>query len=152
MQIGLAIGRLHLDLQVLRRILNSHLGQTIVVMSETIAKPDHYLAIGVTAKDSQTALDEFYPHYSAYFREHAPRANSAGGVPRELYEQRAGPAGPIFVGSPQQIIDKLMYERELFAHDRFLCQVDIGGLPYTKVARSIELLATVVLPAIGIAQ
>jgi alkanesulfonate monooxygenase SsuD/methylene tetrahydromethanopterin reductase-like flavin-dependent oxidoreductase (luciferase family) len=101
------------------------------------------------AKDSQTALDEFYPHYSAYFREHAPRANVAGGVPRDLYEQRAGDDGPIFVGSPQQIIDKVMYERELFAHDRFLCQIDIGGLPYTKVARSIELLATEVLPAIG---
>lgn len=100
------------------------------------------------AKDSQTALDEFYPHYSAYFREHAPRANFAGEVSRELYAQRAGPQGPIFVGSPQQIIDKLMYERELFAHDRFLCQVDIGGLPYTKVARSIDLLATEVLPAI----
>jgi hypothetical protein len=42
-----------------------------------------------------------------------------------------------------------MYERELFAHDRFLGQVDIGGLPYTKVARSIELLATQVLPAIN---
>jgi alkanesulfonate monooxygenase SsuD/methylene tetrahydromethanopterin reductase-like flavin-dependent oxidoreductase (luciferase family) len=104
------------------------------------------------AKDSQTALDEFYPHYSAYFREHAPRANFAGEVSRELYGQRAGPKGPIFVGSPQQIIDKLMYERELFAHDRFLCQVDIGGLPYTKVARSIELLATEVLPAIGAAH
>jgi alkanesulfonate monooxygenase SsuD/methylene tetrahydromethanopterin reductase-like flavin-dependent oxidoreductase (luciferase family) len=104
------------------------------------------------AKDSQTALDEFYPHYSAYFREHAPRANLAGGVPRGLYEQRAGAEGPIFVGSPQQIIDKVMYERELFAHDRFLCQIDIGGLPYTKVARSIELLATEVLPAIGRAQ
>ena len=99
-------------------------------------------------KDSQSALDEFYPHYSAYFREHAPRANFAGEVTRELYEQRAGPAGPIFVGSPQQIVDKIMYERELFAHDRFLCQVDIGGLPYVKVARSIELLATEVLPAI----
>ena len=96
----------------------------------------------------QTALDEFYPHYSAYFREHAPRANLSGEVPRDVYEKRAGPGGPIFVGSPQQIIDKLMYERELFAHDRFLGQVDIGGLPYTKVARSIELLATQVLPAI----
>ena len=100
------------------------------------------------AKDSQTALDEFYPHYSAYFREHAPRANLSGEVPRDVYEKRAGPGGPILVGSPQQIIDKLMYERELFAHDRFLGQVDIGGLPYTKVARSIELLATQVLPTI----
>ena len=95
------------------------------------------------------ALDEFYPHYSAYFREHAPRANLSGEVPRDVYEKRAGPGGPILVGSPQQIIDKLMYERELFAHDRFLGQVDIGGLPYTKVAGSIELLATQVLPAIN---
>lgn len=99
------------------------------------------------AKNSQTALEEFYPHYSAYFREHAPRANLVGEISRDVYEKRAGATGPILVGSPQQIIDKLMYERELFAHDRFLGQVDIGGLPYTKVAKSIELLATQVLPA-----
>ncbi len=100
------------------------------------------------AKDSQTALDEFYPHYSAYFRAHVPRANFTGAVSREVYDQRAAATGPIFVGSPQQIVDKLMYERVLFGHDRFLAQVDIGGLPYAKVARSIELLATHVLPAI----
>ncbi|MGA2795294.1 MAG: LLM class flavin-dependent oxidoreductase [Roseiarcus sp.] len=100
------------------------------------------------AKDSQTALEEFYPYYSAYFREHAPRVNLAGEVPRDVYEKRAGATGPIFVGSPQQVIDKLMYERALFAHDRFLAQVDIGGLPYAQVAKSIELLATEVLPAV----
>ena len=99
------------------------------------------------AKDSQTALAEFYPHYSAYFRAHAPRPDFAREVPRSVYEQRAAATGPIFVGSPQQIIDKLHYERELFGHDRFLGQVDIGGLPYAKVARSIELLASEVLPA-----
>jgi probable LLM family oxidoreductase len=100
------------------------------------------------AKDSQTALDEFYPHYSAYFSGHAPRSDLAREVPRGVYEQRASATGPIFVGSPQQIIDKLMYERELFGHDRFLAQVDIGGLPYAKVAQSIELLARDVLPAL----
>jgi alkanesulfonate monooxygenase SsuD/methylene tetrahydromethanopterin reductase-like flavin-dependent oxidoreductase (luciferase family) len=101
------------------------------------------------AKDSQTALDEFYPYYTAYFREHAPRANFIGEISRDVYKKRASTTGPIFVGSPQQIIDKLMYERELFAHDRFLGQVDIGGLPFAKVAKSIELLATRVLPAIS---
>ena len=92
-------------------------------------------------------MKEFYPHYSAYFREHAPRADLKGEISRDVYEKRAGATGPILVGSPQQIIDKLIYERELFAHDRFLGQVDIGGLPYAKVAKSIELLATHVLPA-----
>jgi alkanesulfonate monooxygenase SsuD/methylene tetrahydromethanopterin reductase-like flavin-dependent oxidoreductase (luciferase family) len=100
------------------------------------------------APESQAALDEFYPYYSAYFRAHAPRENLAREVPREVYETRASAQGPIFVGSPQQIVDKVMYERELFALDRFLAQVDIGGLPYAKVARSIELLATKVLPAL----
>lgn len=99
------------------------------------------------AKESQTALNEFYPHYSAYFREHAPRANLAGEISRDVYERRASSTGPILVGSPQQIIDKLMHERELFTLDRFLAQVDIGGLPYAKVATTIELLATQVLPA-----
>ncbi len=100
------------------------------------------------APDSQVALDEFYPHYSAYFSAHVPRANLSGEVPRELYEQRAAAQGPIFVGSPQQIVDKIMYEHELFGHDRFLAQLDIGGLPFAKVARSIELLATKVAPAV----
>ncbi len=100
------------------------------------------------AKDSQTALAEFYPYYNAYFSEHLRRSGRVGEVPRAVYEQRAGATGPIFVGSPQQIIDKLMYEGELFAHDRFLAQIDLGGLPYATVASSIELLAAEVLPAL----
>lgn len=48
-------------------------------------------------------------------------------MPRETYELRAAPTGPRFVGSPQQIIDKVLYERELFGHDRFLAQVDLEG-------------------------
>jgi hypothetical protein len=40
------------------------------------------------------------------------------------------------VGSPQQIVDKILYEYDLFGHQRFLAQIDIGGLPYAKVARS----------------
>lgn len=94
------------------------------------------------APESQTARDEFYPYYNAYLAAHGR------GVAREVFEQRASASGPIFVGSPQQILDKIMYERGLFGHDRFLAQLDIGGLPYAKVARSIELLATKVLPAL----
>ena len=54
----------------------------------------------------------------------------------------------MFVGSPQQIIDKIHYERELFGHQRFIVQIDIGGLPYAQVAAVIELLARDVMPAV----
>jgi probable LLM family oxidoreductase len=100
------------------------------------------------AQESQAARDEFYPYYSAYFHNHAPKTSYLAEVPREQFESRAAPDGPIFVGSPQEIVDKIMREREMFGHQRFLAQVDIGGLPYAKVAASIELLGTKVLPAV----
>ena len=74
---------------------------------------------------------------------------AAGFIVAIIYlAKRIGPGGPTFVGSPQQIIDKMMAERELFGHDRFLGQIDLGGLPYAKVASTVELLAAEVLPVL----
>jgi probable LLM family oxidoreductase len=99
-------------------------------------------------KNSQDAMDTFYPHYAGYFRSHTPAQYSAREISRADYEQLASPTGPLFVGSPQQIVDKIMYERELFGHQRFIVQIDIGGLPHAEVARVIELMATDVAPAV----
>jgi len=99
-------------------------------------------------ENSQAALDEFYPHYAGYFFTHTPSQYRAQKITRADYDGRAGPHGAIFVGSPQQIIDKIMYERELFGHQRFLAQIDIGGMPFAKVARVIELFASKVAPVI----
>jgi len=100
------------------------------------------------ADDSQDARDTFYPHYAAYFRTHVPTHFRAREISRADFETLAASDGPTFVGSPQQIVDKIMYERELFGHQRFLAQIDIGGLPFAKVARVIELFATRVAPAV----
>jgi hypothetical protein len=37
------------------------------------------------------------------------------------------PEAAYFVGSSQQIIVKLLYQHELFGHQRFLAQIDIMG-------------------------
>jgi probable LLM family oxidoreductase len=99
-------------------------------------------------KNAQDALDEFHPHYHDYFSTHSADQYRVREVSRADYEALAGPHGPLFVGSPQQIVDKIQYERELFGHDRFMVQIDIGGLPYAAVAQEIELLAAEVLPAL----
>jgi probable LLM family oxidoreductase len=98
--------------------------------------------------NSQDALDEFYPYYSGYFRSHTPSHFRARDITRADYDALASPHGALFVGSPQQIIDKMLYERELFGHQRFLAQIDIGGLPFARVAQVIELFATQVAPAV----
>jgi probable LLM family oxidoreductase len=99
-------------------------------------------------KNSQDAMDTFYPHYAGYFRNHTPAQYGAREISRSDYAQLASPQGALFVGSPQQIVDKILYEHELFGHQRFLAQIDIGGLPYAKVAAVIELLASDVVPAV----
>lgn len=98
--------------------------------------------------DSQAALDTFYPYYAGYFATHSASQYRAQQITRAAYDERAAVHGAIFVGSPQQIIDKILYERELFGHDRFMAQIDIGGLPYTDVARVIELFAGKVAPVV----
>jgi probable LLM family oxidoreductase len=100
------------------------------------------------SENSQDALNAFYPHYAGYFFTHTPSQWPAQQVARADFEARAAPHGPIFVGSPQQIIDKIMYERELFGHQRFIGQIDMGGLPFSDVARAIELFATKVAPVV----
>jgi alkanesulfonate monooxygenase SsuD/methylene tetrahydromethanopterin reductase-like flavin-dependent oxidoreductase (luciferase family) len=100
------------------------------------------------ARDSQTARDEFFPRYAGYIRSHSTSQYKSVEITRELFEARAAPGGALYVGSPQEIVDKIGRERELFGHDRLIGQIDIGGLPFAQVAGAIELLATEVAPKI----
>jgi probable LLM family oxidoreductase len=56
--------------------------------------------------------------------------------------------GANFVGSPQEVIDKILFQHEIFHHDRFLMQMSVGTVEHKKVMRSIELFGTVVAPAV----
>ena len=67
---------------------------------------------------------------------------------RNDFERMASPETALFVGSPQQIIEKILHQYELFGHKRLLLQLDIGALPFQKIAKGIELLATEVAPIV----
>jgi probable LLM family oxidoreductase len=110
------------------------------------------LRIGVTSHfyvepTSQGARDTFFPYYSRYIGNNMPGAHGRA-LPRDAFDAWAGPRGALFAGSPQEIIDKVLWEHDLLGHDRLLAQVGLGGLPFADTARSIELLATEVLPTI----
>jgi hypothetical protein len=46
------------------------------------------------------------------------------------------------------VAEKILFEHELFGHQRFLAQMSVGGMPHDKVLRSIELFGTEVAPAV----
>ena len=67
---------------------------------------------------------------------------------RQQFDQSTEREGALLVGSPQQVIDKILYEHDLFGHKRFLAQMSIGALPHKQAMRSIELLGTKVMPEV----
>jgi probable LLM family oxidoreductase len=67
--------------------------------------------------------------------------------PRE-YEALRAPAGALAVGSPEQVAEKILYQHELFAHDRYIAQMSVGAIPHRDVLRSMELFGTRVAPLV----
>jgi probable LLM family oxidoreductase len=102
---------------------------------------------GFIAETSQDALDTAFPAHQASMS----RIGKERGWPpttREQFEGGASPHGAYFMGSPQQVIDKILLQHEWFHHDRFGLQLSVGTLPHRKVMKAIELFGTVVKPAI----
>jgi alkanesulfonate monooxygenase SsuD/methylene tetrahydromethanopterin reductase-like flavin-dependent oxidoreductase (luciferase family) len=56
--------------------------------------------------------------------------------------------GAYFIGSPEQVIEKILFQHEIFHHQRFLIQFSVGSLPHPGIMKSIELYGTKVAPAV----
>lgn len=97
--------------------------------------------------DSQTAGNEFYPSYAAMMN-NIGKDRGWQPLTRQQFDQSRTPKGALAVGSVSEVIDKILYEHELFGNTRFLAQMSMGDLPHDKVMRSIELFGTQVAPAI----
>ncbi len=52
------------------------------------------------------------------------------------------------VGSKEQIIEKLLYQYELYGMQRFMAQIDFGGVPFEKLLKNIEIIGNDIIPAI----
>jgi probable LLM family oxidoreductase len=102
---------------------------------------------GFIADTSQQAADDAYPPYA----DTMGRIGRERGWPpptRARFEAERAPRGSMLVGSAQEVIDKLLFEHELFNNDRFLIQFSIGTMPHAKIMRSIELLGNEVAPVV----
>lgn len=67
---------------------------------------------------------------------------------REAYEALRSPRGALAAGSPQQVAEKLLFEHELFGHQRYVGQMSVGAVAHSDVLRSMELFGTQVAPLV----
>lgn len=102
---------------------------------------------GFIAEDSQEASDLAYPAFSAVMN----KIGKERGWPpmtRQQFEQSRTLRGANFIGSPQEVIEKILFQHEIFGHQRFMIQFSVGSLPHEKMMRCIELYGTRVAPVV----
>ena len=102
---------------------------------------------GFIADSKREALETAFPA----FKQVMDKIGGERGWPpmsREQFDASATLRGANFIGGPQEIIDKIMYQYEIFKHDRFLIQMSVGSVSHKKLMRSIELFGTEVAPVI----
>jgi len=96
---------------------------------------------GYISEDSQQAADEFFPSY-AYVMSNIGKERGWPPTTRAQFEAGRSKQGALLVGSPQQVVDKILFEKELFGLDRFLLHVSVGTMPHAQIMHSIELFGS----------
>jgi probable LLM family oxidoreductase len=100
--------------------------------------------VGATRAEADAA-------FSAGYLEMMNRIGRERGWPpsgRGHYDALTAPDGAVAVGSPEQVAEKILYEHELFAMDRYVGQMSVGAVSHRDVMRSIELFGTDVAPLV----
>jgi alkanesulfonate monooxygenase SsuD/methylene tetrahydromethanopterin reductase-like flavin-dependent oxidoreductase (luciferase family) len=64
------------------------------------------------------------------------------------YEALRSPRGAVAAGSPEQVAEKILFEHELFGHQRYVGQMSVGAVEHRDVLRSMELFGTEVAPLV----
>jgi probable LLM family oxidoreductase len=102
---------------------------------------------GFVAETSDEAANIAFPPYADVMG----RIGRERGWPpptRRQFDAERSRNGALLIGSPQEVADKILYEHEVFANQRFLIQLTVGPTPHDKVMRAIELLGTRVAPEV----
>jgi len=114
--------------------------------------PEERLTVGVTShfyvgESREQALEELFPYYQRYL---SPLTNGGRGyhVDQPTMAQMAARRGALMVGGPREVAEKILDLRAELGVDRFLGQVDLGGMPAAMVRDSIRRFGDVVAPAV----
>jgi alkanesulfonate monooxygenase SsuD/methylene tetrahydromethanopterin reductase-like flavin-dependent oxidoreductase (luciferase family) len=102
---------------------------------------------GYVADTSQRAADEWFPSFADVMNR-LGRERGWPPISRADYDAGRSLRGASIVGSPQEVAEKILWQHEIFGHDRTLLQFSVGTMPHAQIMRSIELFGTEVAPIV----
>ncbi len=102
---------------------------------------------GYVADTSRQAADDFYAPLASMM-DRIGRERGWAPLTRQGYDAMRTLRGALVVGSPQEVSEKILFQHEIFGHERFLVQFTVGSMPHEGTMRAIELLGTEVAPVV----
>jgi probable LLM family oxidoreductase len=102
---------------------------------------------GFIADTAREAADTYFPSYAAAMGK-IGRERGWPPVTRQQFDAAATLRGSDYVGGPDEIIEKMLFQYELFGHQRVMLQLGLGGISHAKMMRAIELLGTKIAPVV----
>ncbi len=102
---------------------------------------------GFIADDTQEAVDSYYPAQTVMMNK-IGRERGWPPASREQLEQQRLLRGSDFVGTPEEIIEKILFQHEIFQHQRFLMYLGNSAIEHKQIMHAIELFGTRVAPAV----
>ena len=102
---------------------------------------------GFITDERQQAMDEAFPPFELVMNK-IGRERGWPPMSRGQFDASCSLRGANFIGSPDDVIEKILYQHELFDHQRFLLQLSVGTMEHAKVMHAIELLGTQVAPVV----
>ena len=102
---------------------------------------------GFLADDSQQAADDYFPSFAVVMNK-IGRERGWAPITRQQFEASRTLRGADFVGAPEEIVEKILFQHAIFGHQRLLLQLGVGTIEHAKVMRAVELLGTQVAPVV----
>ena len=110
--------------------------------------PVSIVAGGLVGRTSQEARDGMYPYFAKGMLENNHQRGAGFLIPRAAFDAQTSPQGGLLVGSPQEVVDKLLTYHEVYGLGRAIIQMGFGGMPQHEHLKAIERLGTEVAPVV----
>jgi probable LLM family oxidoreductase len=105
-------------------------------------------SLGYVAATTQEAADDFFPGYARAFTD-IGKERGWPAVTRGAFDAQRGAHGALLVGSPDEVIEKLIRHNEaLGGVSRFTFQMNVASLSHAKLMQAIKILGTRVAPEV----
>src|SRR5699024_160158 len=95
------------------------------------------------AKTSQKAL-----HNTSRSMNKGMTRTNGQALSKQMYAHKVDPMCIANIGSPQQVIEEILHQHEVFGHHRYTGPVDFGRVPFDEVMKQIDIIGEEILPAI----